>query len=682
MCVIVGGGGAGRNGVPNGIYVTCLEPAAGQHSDGGRGPGGPGGGPGALAFRHPGHSVVDTGPDLPFAVALSSRLGLVACSFGGVVRLYALRAAEVGMDIVYDFQADYGEVPDISLVRFNEGHDPDGTAEDRVLTCGSDRTVRVFSIRPVGDTKARVHCDAELIGSVKDINDIHSCSFRGSDGNTWLAVAVASDDGKLRLWSVPPPAAAAGDDAASPAAASPSSSPTGAGPAPSAVYETLEDGNTHPRAGGRIWKNVRFGSARPADAKNHSDGTLLFAVQSRMNRGSSYLVVWRRAPGATVLQEMKYALASKTLLFPGTGDKAVKLDLPKRRSVNDPYVVCVGSAGGRVCAVQVDPLTGAALVLGEEMRHSLVVSGLAALSFHKQIYVVSTAMDKGAVLQPVRGLVAEAGKRYRKRCCMKFAVALVLLVVAMLGAWKGGYITEEHVEQVSSLFGGGAGAGGDDGGGVGGGGEGVISPAELEMEEVSTGGDAGGEDHSNVGAEEVVDVGAGVQGAEEEEEMVGELDLVASTGGGEEVVEGEGKREEATSAPMGKDGMGSEQGGEPSSGEGEPGAAAAEEKGKEEGEKREEEEERQQQQQQSQGDDIGSEDAGTDDDAGGADSGTADAGEAQEGVDVGSTGGEGVGSTGGGDGGVADALSDTGDAPGEEELTTENGGAQPGVEEL
>ena len=49
---------------------------------------------------------------------------------------------------------------------------------------------------------------------------------------------------------------------------------------------------------------------------------------------------------------------------------------------------------------------------------------------------------------------------------------------------------------------------------------------------------------------------------------------------------------------------------------------------------------------------------------------------------MGSTGGAGVGSTGGGDGGVADALSDTGDAPGEEELTTENGGAQPGVEEL
>lgn len=421
MCVIVGGGGAGRNGVPNGIYVTCLDPSED--------------GDGALVLRSEGHAILDTGPDLPFAVAVSSKLGLVACSFGGSVQLYALRNSEVGIDLVAKFQADYGDLPDIALVRFNEEHDSHGGQEGRILTCGSDRTVRVYSIQPVGDSKAKVTCDAELESSSKDINDIHSCSFRGSDGKSWLGVAVASDDGKVYLWSV-------------------SSSTACKSPTPNAICNTIEDGNNHPRAGGRIFKNVRFSHTRANGEEGKSnDGTLLFAIQSRMNRGNSYLVVWKRKEGAE-LTEMQYSLVSQTKLFAGSGDKAVKLDVPRRRSSLDPYVVCIGSAGGRVCAMQVNPNTGATSMLGEELRHSLVVSGLAAMNLRKETYILTTAMDKGVVLQPVRGLVASASKRYRKRCCVILGVIMVLLAVAFLGAWKSGFIPEEQIKQVSTIFGG------------------------------------------------------------------------------------------------------------------------------------------------------------------------------------------------------------------------------------
>ena len=155
MCVIVGGGGAGRNGVPNGVYVTCLEPVPEGEDDNS------GGVPGALVFRHPGHSIVDTGPELP-SLLHSPPFEPRACSLVMNNWLYA-PAQEVGMDLVGDRQT----VTPMSLCcASTRGHDLDETAEDRIVTCGSDRTVRVFNC-PLGDTKARVHCDAELSGIMK-----------------------------------------------------------------------------------------------------------------------------------------------------------------------------------------------------------------------------------------------------------------------------------------------------------------------------------------------------------------------------------------------------------------------------------------------------------------------------------------------------------------------------------
>ncbi len=450
LAVLVGGGGASRSGVPNAIYVTAIEPPPPGVSDA----------PGAMFLRHPGHAVVNCGSELPFAVALSSRLGLVACSFGGFVRLFALAKDTIGLERVLQFQADFGDTPDLQAVQFCSpassssasassssaaaaGKEPQAGSDpvpqgDKIVTCGSDRVVRIYSIRTT-PSPARIVCDAELHGTTKDINDMHACSFTDG-GRPFVAVAAASDDGKLRLWSVEQPA----QTEAGAGGAPPNTQPR-------AAYDVPDDGNTHPRAGGAIYKSVRFG--KPSSSRANDAGALLFAVQSRMNRGKSYLVVWRRIPGSSP-SELAYEIASRTVLFNSAkgGDKVVKMDVSRRADV---HVVCLGSAGGRVCAVEVDPDSGQATVVGDEVRHSLVVSGLASVRMRGRVYILSTAMDKGSVLQPVAGLKAAAAAARRKRCRTRTGVLFLLTCLGLLLAWQLGYVHQGHVDRLGALFAGG-----------------------------------------------------------------------------------------------------------------------------------------------------------------------------------------------------------------------------------
>ena len=230
----------------------------------------------------------------------------------------------------------------------------------------------------------------------KDINDIDTCMLRRNNV-LQLNIGAASDDGHLRVWNLnvheQPPITDGPGNTISSALVSTMTIPTS------------DDGNRHKRAGKAIFKTVRFGAAtgEPTDRPAHY---LLFGVQSRLNRGSSFLVVWR----LSTTDGAMYEELSRIKIFGGTEDKVRTMALACCEPANlNTVTVAFGSAGGLVCAAHVNETTGWSTVVGQDTRHATIVSDICAIAMAgntvNDVCVVTTSMDKGVVFHGVAGLV-------------------------------------------------------------------------------------------------------------------------------------------------------------------------------------------------------------------------------------------------------------------------------------
>ena len=247
-----------------------------------------------------------------------------------------------------------------------------------------------------------------------------------------LRIASASDDGLLRLWCVD------------------SSSSSSAALVPRVTFDAPDDGNKDKRAGRSIFKAVRWGkrgagidaspsSKRPADS-------LLLGVQSRLSRGSSYLIVWRveeeeEGKGDGLCEtRSKHVMLSRTKLLVGTQDKVRRMTLTCAPNLST-MTVSFGSAGGYVAALQIEESTGVTSFVGQDVRHATVVSEITSITLADgDACLVTTSMDKGVVLHAAEGLKKKTRQERRKKCCVYGGIFFVLMVLFVGGSWWLGYV--------------------------------------------------------------------------------------------------------------------------------------------------------------------------------------------------------------------------------------------------
>ena len=397
VVVAVGGGGSSKSGVPNGIFMTTVSEHDLTKS--------------SARFGHTSEQFLDMGSELPFAVALSTTTNpICAVTIGPSVHLYIFNEdVTVGLEKLTEFTADFCESsnPCINFCRFSGSN---------IITAGADNIIRVWSIDEESD-RCVLKMMAELEKIPKDINDVHTCIRSDQQ----LDIVSASDDGKLRLWHV---------DVAS-------SSSTKL--IPFKTLEVPDDGNRDRRAGKAIFKAARWGRVQDQAAPRPAD-QLLFGVQSRMNRGSSYLIVWRIGH-----QNQDNTVLSRIRLFPGTDDKVRSMALTCS-PWSSHITAAFGSAGGLVSAVHVEEATGKACVVGQDVRHATIVSDVAAASLaNGEGLLVTTSMDKGLVFHAVEGLIAKTRGERRKRCLVNLILLVVFLLLSSACLWYYDVINEEKV---------------------------------------------------------------------------------------------------------------------------------------------------------------------------------------------------------------------------------------------
>ena len=435
VVVAVGGGGSSKSGIPNGIFMTTVS----QHKGS------------SARFGHTSEQFIDKGSVLPFAVALSSlELSLAAVTIGPMVHLYTFNASRsIGLEelTATAFKADFCTTnpADVNHVKFSSNY---------IITAGAERITRVWKIA-VDSNPCSIELMAEFASIPKDINDLHTCMLL-HNGLPQLRVAAASDDGNLRVWNIQVNAAAAAAAAPSAPTTTSTSSSVISALAPCITIPVSDDGNRHKRAGKAIFKAVRFGAGNKALTLHNSVHTtptttstdsLLFGVQSRMNRGSSFLVVWRLEG---VDEQSSYVELSRIKIFGGTEDKvrtmALACNLPADLNT---VTVAFGSAGGLVCVAHVDERTGYSAVVGQDTRHATIVSDICAIAMEggerNDVCVVTTSMDKGVVLHGAAGLVAKTNAVRRKRCCVTVGVLFVCALLGSLGLWYAGVVDTHRV---------------------------------------------------------------------------------------------------------------------------------------------------------------------------------------------------------------------------------------------
>ena len=413
VVVAVGGGGSSKSGIPNGIFMTTVSQHQLDSSVSSR------------FGHHPHEQFLDLGSVLPFAVSLSSvELCLCAVTIGSKVHVYQFHNdQQIGLEELVSFQADFCEdkPADVSLVRF---------VSNNIVTSGNDRTIRVWNIDTTL-TPCAIKIIAELESIPKDINDLDACM---GETPSELRIASASDDGLLRLWCVD----------------SSSSSSSSAALVPRVTFDAPDDGNKDKRAGRSIFKAVRWGkrgagidasslSKRPADS-------LLLGVQSRLSRGSSYLIVWRveeeeeRKGGGLCGTRSKHVMLSRTRLLVGTQDKVRRMTLTCAPNLST-MTVSFGSAGGYVAALQIEESTGVTSFVGQDVRHATVVSEITSITLADgEACLVTTSMDKGVVLHAAEGLKKKTRQERRKKCCVYGGIFFVLMVLFVGGSWWLGYV--------------------------------------------------------------------------------------------------------------------------------------------------------------------------------------------------------------------------------------------------
>ena len=427
VVVAVGGGGSGRNGVPNGIYMTTVS----QHDLS----------KSSATFGHPTEQFIDMDSELPFDVALSSQHPICAITIGSKVHLYKFNDDRtIGLEKLLDFQADFCEInkPCVNFVRFSGNN---------IITAGAENIIRVWSIDDKGVSKAVI--DFETI--LKDINDIDTCIR----ANGMLSIASASDDGKLRLWNVN----VNGSSNSNSNSSNSSNGDVAATLAPVHIFDVPDDGNTNVRKAGKaIFKAVRWGKCNDQAASRPAD-QLLFGVQSRLNRGKSYLIVWKldstfssSNSSLSSSNTQHHEILSRVLLFPGTDDKVRSMALTcSPQGPPNVVIVAFGSAGGLVSSVHVNEKTGTSCVVGTDVRHATIVSDIAAVSLlNGDGCLITGSMDKGVVLHTVAGLIEKTTAVRRKRCCVNMIVLFFLGLLSGVSLWYFNIVNEDMVMQWKS----------------------------------------------------------------------------------------------------------------------------------------------------------------------------------------------------------------------------------------